>query len=118
RKFVVRDADAHHFARRGIAHLELVQVAVEPSHRILDGHVQPPEVPRCRDLDATPDRRLGLLERDGEAQHHVEPLALSWMRHSLPPALRHAAAIAEAGPTVESRTCLRRVASDPTLFPR
>jgi hypothetical protein len=100
RKLIVRDADAHHFARRRIEYLELVQVAVEPAHRILDGHVQPPEVVRGRDLDATPDRRLGLLERDGEAQHGVEALGWSAMRRSLQSAFRHVAAVAERGPTV------------------
>jgi hypothetical protein len=50
---------------------ELMEVAVEPPHGILNGNVQVPESICGRNLDSTPDRRMGFLERDFELVDHL-----------------------------------------------
>ena len=52
---------------------ELVQVVVEPTHRILDGDVQVPERVGLGHLNAPPHERVGPLEHDQEL---VTPVGL------------------------------------------
>jgi hypothetical protein len=73
---VVRDADLPRLFPARLFHAELVQVIVEPAHRVLDGDVQIPEAVGFRHLDASPNRRLDLFEDDLELED--SRLVLRW----------------------------------------
>ena len=80
RELVVRDADADGVAAGRIRELKFVQVVVGPAHRILEGDVEVPEGVAGGHLDATPDGRLDLLERDLELEHLLACASVSGRR--------------------------------------
>lgn len=74
-----RNANARDFVF-GVKEPELMEMIVEPPHRILDGDVEVPEGVRQWHLDSAPDKRIGPAQDDEKLMNEFGLLAgrFSW----------------------------------------
>jgi hypothetical protein len=70
---VGRNADGNDLLLRRIQQPELVEVIVEPPHRVLDGDVQIPEGVPFGNLDPSPHQRVRPGEDDEKLVHELRP---------------------------------------------
>src|SRR5688572_29225619 len=78
RVIVGGNADGHDLLLCPIEKPKLVEMVVEPSHRVLDGHVQVPERVPLSDLEPAPDERVCPAQDDEELVHQFRSCTAFW----------------------------------------